>query len=192
MPENLAYQIWEQEEYRSELLNGNIVLMSPRPKTNHNRVARNIGHAFLSCLKGKKCEPFNDGVDVYLTEKDRVIPDAIIVCDPDKIREDGVHGAPDLIVEVLSPRTQKWDRGYKKELYERCGVREYWIVNPQDRAVEVYLRRNDKFVLDNVYQIFPAYEALAPEEKEIYRDIVPVSLYDDFSIPLEDIFYNVQ
>ena len=94
MDGNLAYkeEPWEEE------LNGNIVLMSPRPSVNHNRVASKIFATFYNCLKGKSCEAFVDGTDVYLTEKDHVIPDVMIVCNQDIIKENGVHGAPDLVV----------------------------------------------------------------------------------------------
>jgi len=114
MADNLAYQGDYEEKYRREVLNGAIVLMSPRPQVNHNRIAKNITYAFEQYLRGKKCEAFPDGTDVYLTEKDIVIPDVMIVCDKDKIKPDGIHGTPDLIVEVLSRSTEKRDKGYKK------------------------------------------------------------------------------
>ena len=187
MADNLAHQ----EEIRDEMLNGKIVLMSPRPAVNHNRVIGNIFFAFMGYLRGKTCEPFADGTDVYLTEKDRVVPDVMIICKKEIIKRNGVHGAPDLIVEVLSPGTEKRDRGYKKDLYEKGGVREYWLVEPETQTVEVYLLKNKKFVLDEVYRIFPDYVELSADEQEHYKSEVPVSLYDDFSIPLEDIFRNL-
>ncbi|MCI8441546.1 MAG: Uma2 family endonuclease, partial [Provencibacterium sp.] len=98
MADNLAYQ----EEIRDEMLNGRVVLMSPRPTVNHNRVIGNIFFAFMGYLRGKTCEPFADGTDVYLSEKDRVIPDVMIICKKEIIKRKGVFGVPDLIVEVLS------------------------------------------------------------------------------------------
>lgn len=92
MNENLAYQ----EEPWEEKLNGEIILMSPLPTVNHNWVAGRIFVAFSVCLKGKSCIPFGDGTDVYLTESDHVIPDAMIICNRDIIQNDGIHGAPDL------------------------------------------------------------------------------------------------
>ena len=103
METNLAYQ----EEFREELINGEIVAMSPAA-SNHNRIAGDIYGIFWNYLKGKKCEPFGDSEAVYLTETDHFIPDFMIVCDSDKIKSNGVHGAPDLVVEVLSPGTAKW------------------------------------------------------------------------------------
>ncbi len=187
MADNLAYQ----EELRNEMLNGKVVAMSPRPAVNHNRVIGNIFYAFMGYLRGKTCEPFADGTDVYLTEKDRVIPDVMIICKKEIIKRNGIHGTPDLVVEVLSPGTEKRDRGYKKDLYEKSGVREYWLVEPETQTVEVYLLKNGKFVLDDVYRIFPDYVELSADEQEHYKSEVPVSLYDDFSIPLESIFHNL-
>lgn len=187
MSGNLAYQ----DESRDEMLGGKIVLMSPRPTVNHNRVALNIVFAFKGFLHGKTCEAFADGTDVHLTETDRVIPDVMIVCKKDIVKRNGIYGAPDLIVEVLSPGTEKRDRGYKKDLYEKCGVREYWMVEPETQTIEVYLLTDGKYKLDEVYKIFPDYVELSPDEREHYKNEVRVSLYDDFSIPLQDVFRNV-
>ncbi len=183
---SLAYQ----EEPREELLNGKIVMMSS-PSVNHNRVAGNIYHIFRNYLKTKSCEAFSDGVDVYLTEDDRVIPDAMIVCNKDIIKPDGIHGAPDLIVEVLSPSTAKNDKGYKKDLYEEAGVKEYWIVDPNMRSIEAYLLSNGKYILDGFYGLFPNAFGITEKEREESKKEIPVSLYSDFNISLEEIFYNL-
>ncbi len=180
-----------QEDFRDEVLNGKVVLMSPRPAVNHNIIASNIYRIFGNYLDGKKCMPFADGTDVYLTEKDRVIPDVMIICKREIIKRNGIHGVPDLIVEVLSPGTKKRDRGYKKDLYEKCGVGEYWIVDPDSQAVEVYLLKEGKLKLDEVYQVLPDYIELSADEQADYKKEVPVSLYDDFYVPLESIFHNL-
>ncbi len=86
---------------------------------NHNQVANNIFSAFRNYLKEKPCEAFSDGVDVYVTEKDRLIPDIMIVCNKDIIKPDGIHGAPDLIVEVLSQARQKMTRGIKRNCMKK-------------------------------------------------------------------------
>lgn len=183
---NLAYQ----EDPREEMLDGKIYMMSG-PSINHSQVASNIYYAFRNYLKGKPCRTFNDGVDVYLTEKDRVIPDAMIVCNKDIIQMDGIHGAPDLIVEVLSPSTAKNDKGYKKELYEKSGVKEYWIVDPAMRSIEAYILADGKYKFDEFYGLFPDSLGITEKEKENSKKEIPVSLYDDFIIPLEDIFQNL-
>lgn len=187
MNDNLAYQ----DEFREELIGGELIAMSPAA-TNHNRISRNIFGIFWSYLKGKKCEPFGDGEAVYLTDDDHFIPDFMVVCDPDKIKQNGVHGAPDLVVEVLSFSTAKRDRGYKKDVYEQCGVREYWIVNPADKSVEVHLLIDGKFVLDNIYSFYTEEERaeIRDDEKALIVSQFKCSLYDDLEISLEDVFYR--
>lgn len=186
MSDNLAYQ----EEPWEELINGEVVAMSPRPTFNHNRIASRIYLAFENYLKGKRCTAIADGTDLYLTEKDRFVPDMMVVCDRDKIRRDGVHGAPDLVVEVLSHSTANRDRGYKKEAYAKCGVREYWIVNPTDRSVEVYLLSEGGLVFDHVYSLYPdsVLENMTQEERAALETHFKCSLYDDLDIALDDIF----
>lgn len=183
---NLAYQ----EEIREELLNGKIVAMSPRPSTNHSRIASNIFLLFANYLRGHKCSPFVDGVDVYLTEDDTVIPDMMIVCDPEKIKGDGIHGAPDLVVEVLSPSTANRDRGYKKDLYARCGVQEYWIVSPTEKSVEVYHLDGSDLTLHDVYSVYPDWmlKKMKEDEREAVITRFKCSLYDDLEIALDDVF----
>ena len=114
MNTNLAYQ----EEPREELLNGKIVMM-PSPSVNHSIVASNIYYVFQTYLKGKTCRAFNDGVDVFLTENDRVIPDVMIVCRKDIIKPDGIYGAPELVVEVLSPALRRTIKDTKKTCMKR-------------------------------------------------------------------------
>ena len=185
MNQSLAYQ----NEWREELLGGEAVAMSPAA-TNHNRVSGMIYHIFQSYLKGKHCIPFPDGETVILSEKDHFVPDGMIVCDRDKIKATGVYGAPDLVVEVLSPSTAKRDRGYKKDAYQAAGVPEYWIVNPADRSVEVYLLAEGQYTLDNVYAIFPDWmlESMKEEEKAEVVTSFKCHLYDDLILSLEDIF----
>ena len=185
--ENLAYidETWE------ELLDGKIVAMSPRPAANHNFTAENIHWIFKNYLRGNKpCRAIIDGIDVHLTEKDIVVPDVMIVCNMDIVKKDGIHGVPDLIVEVLSPATAKNDKGYKKDLYEKCGVKEYWIVDTENRSIEVYLLENNKYTLDNVYSIYPDYiiAKMKEEEKAAIIHEFRTSLFNDLVVKLEDVF----
>ena len=189
MSDNLAYQ----EEFREELINGKIVAMSPRPFVNHNRIAFNIAFLFERYLRGKKCMPFSDGTTVYLTDKDHFVPDMMVVCDRNKIKRKGIYGAPDLVVEVLSPSTAKNDRGYKKSVYEANGIPEYWIVDPSNKSIEVYLLQNGHYVLDNVYTFYPAeeIEEMTDDEKSNVVTEFKCHLYDDLAIRLDDIFDNI-
>lgn len=188
MNDNLAYQ----EEPWEELIDGQVVAMSPRPSTNHNRVAFNIAYLFERYLRGKKCTPFGDGYDLYLDDDNWFIPDFMIVCDPNKIKPDGIHGAPDLVVEVLSPSTMKTDRTRKKEVYARAGVQEYWIVDPMNKAVEIYYNTGTEFVLHTVYVLHPDWEIgkMSEKERAALDTHFKCSLYDDLEIAIEDIFYR--
>lgn len=190
MSTNLAYK----EEPRTELIGGKVVAMSPRPAFNHNRIASHIYTIFDSYLKGKICTAIADGTDLYLVdEKEEYVPDMMVVCDRSKLRKDGVHGAPDLVVEVLSPGTSKRDRKHKKDIYAQCGVREYWIVSPGEQAIEQYFLENGKLELHEVYTYYPDDE-LAGMKEEDRAEVVThfkCSLFEDLDINLSDIFYDL-
>lgn len=183
---NLAYQ----EDWREELIGGKLVAMSPRPAFNHNRISSNIFRIFANYLDKKKCEAIADGTDLFLSEIDWFIPDFMVVCDRDKIQMDGVHGAPDLVVEVLSPSTAQNDRGHKKEVYAKCGVREYWIVSPDNKSVEIYLNEDAELVFHKVYTVVPGWmlEKMKAEERAEVVTRFRCSLYDDLELSLDDIF----
>jgi len=187
MDENLAYR----EERREELIGGKVVMMAPAT-SNHNRIAGNIFSLFHHYLKGKKCEPFGDGEDVYLTEKDRFVPDFVVVCDPDKVKKDGIYGAPDLVVEVLSPSTMRNDKTHKKDVYAHCGVREYWLIHPEDKSVEVYCLDGTELVLHDIYALHPdwALAKMSQQERAALVTHFKCSLFDDLDISLDDIFYR--
>ena len=189
METNLAYQ----DDRWEELIGGEIVAMSPRPRVDHNRISGNIFYIFRHFLKNRECEAFTDGVDLYLSEEDQFIPDGMIVCDPQKVHMDGIHGAPDLVWEVLSPGTARYDRGRKKDAYERCGVREYWIVSPSEKTVEQYLLREGRFILNDTYSVLPDWmlAKMKPEERDKIIKSFRCSLYDDLEISLADIFARV-
>ena len=186
MNSNLAYQ----DELRGELINGEVVAMSSSPTFNHNRVASRIYRAFENYLEGKRCTAIADGTDLYLTQEDRFIPDMMVVCDRDKIRRDGVHGAPDLVVEVLSPSTARNDRMHKKAIYEASGVREYWLVDPENRTIEQHFLRDGRLELNTVYTSYPEseLERMTEKERAEVETHFKCSLYDDFAIALDDIF----
>ena len=188
MNTNLAYQ----EEIWEELIDGKIVAMSPAA-SNHNRISGNIHAIFWTYLKDKPCEPFPDGENLFLSEKDHFIPDVMIVCDPDKIKHNGVHGAPDIVVEVLSPSTEKNDRGYKKEAYAAAGVKEYWIVDTANKLVEQYLLEDKQYVLHEIYVVYSEdmLEKMNNEERAAIVKEFKCSLYDDLLISLEDIFADM-
>lgn len=186
MNSNLAYK----EELREERLGGRTVAMSPRPAFNHNRIASRIYWLFENHLNGHICTAIGDGTDLYLSEEDRFVPDMMVVCDRNKIQNDGVHGAPDLVVEVLSPSTAKNDRFRKKNVYQLCGVREYWIADPANRMVEQYFLADGVLQLNAIYAVYRDWEIrqMTEEERSAMVTRFKCSLFDDFEIALEDIF----
>ena len=133
----------ESMEKRYELLDGDL-LMVPAPTTTHQRISRNLEvRLYEYCQRTGVGEVLDSPVDVVLGEADArevVQPDILLVAKErlSIIAEEEVRGAPDLVVEILSTGTEHRDRGYKKILYGRYGVREYWIVDPADRAIEVH------------------------------------------------------
>lgn len=192
MSDNLAYQDDFVAKRREELICGKVVAMSPRPSVNHNQVSYNISRLFGNYLYGKKCRPFADGTDLYLDEDNQFVPDFMVVCDTDKIKDNGVHGAPDLVVEVLSPGTARNDKTRKKDVYARCGVREYWLVSPADKFVEIYRADGTEFILHDIYTLYPDWQLaqMSEEERAAVVTHFKCSLFDDLDISLEDIFYR--
>ncbi|MEW5782967.1 MAG: Uma2 family endonuclease [Pseudomonadota bacterium] len=139
------YLTWD-DDLRWELIDGRAFAMAPAPSLRHQDYAGRIYAQALSALRGRPCRVFIAPVDVRLpkpgqsVEKtDTVVqPDVLAVCDPAKLDEKGVTGAPDWVVEVLSPMTASHDNILKRRVYEEAGVREYWLVHPDDRLVFIY------------------------------------------------------
>lgn len=197
--DNLAYINDRNIKIKTELIDGKIFMMSPRPRVEHATVCTNIASEFRSYLKGKTCRAFCDGVDVFLDESNRFIPDTMIVCNPDIIKHDGIYGAPDLVVEVLSKTTAKNDRSKKKYTYAKYGVKEYWIVDIWSKSVEVYYNQDNWFVLDNIYYYLTDEEIAENnnmsdndiDKIKEYTDSIKVSICDNLIVKLKDIFEYV-
>ena len=184
--DNLDY-LSETDNVDYEMIDGDIYMMA-RPTSEHMQIEGNIFHSFKTYLKGKRCIPMHE-TDVFFNKSTNVVPDVMIICNPEIIKSRGIFGTPDLIVEIASPSTVKFDRMKKFETYEKYGVKEYWIVHPQSKSVEVYLRKDDKLVLDNIYYRYNDYgEEITEEEKDLIQHEIKVSLYEDFYVKLEDIF----
>ena len=136
-----------------ELIRGKIFKITTAPSASHQRVSRELLVQIADFLKGKKCEVFTAPFDVVLPVEgksfeasDRVVqPDICVICDASKIKEQGCFGAPDWIIEILSPHTAKKDLQDKFSLYEESGVREYWIVEPRNQTVEVFLLKEGRY-----------------------------------------------
>ena len=138
---------WDENE-RAEIIDGEAVMMAP-PSSVHQEIAAELTRQFGNYLEGKRCKVYPAPFGVRLFERDgdapedvdtMVEPDISVVCDKSKIDTHGCKGAPDLVIEILSPSTRRHDRLVKLGLYQRAGVREYWIVNPEDKTVQVMLQ----------------------------------------------------
>ncbi len=177
------YLKWQFEE-RLELFRGKIFKLSA-PNTKHQVVSRNILTPLVIFLKQKPCQTFAAPFDVRLPVKNRkkdhevttvVQPDVCVICDESKIDSRGCCGAPDLVVEILSPGNSKKEVRLKHELYEEAGVKEYWIVYPEEESIAVFnLNNSNKF---NGAIIYASGETILSES-------IP-----GFSINLNEIFTN--
>ena len=177
------YLTWLDDK-RRELINGFIHLMSA-PMRRHARVAGELYTllgVFIKTNKGS-CHVYHAPFDVRLPLKgfredhkiyDVVQPDICVVCDLTKLDDKGCIGAPDLVVEVLSPSTLKYDWNYKYNLYEAAGVREYWIVDPPAKSVHVFLLQPN-----GTYNLGDTYES---------TDKAPVSVLQGLEINVGELF----
>ena len=173
------------DDVRRELYEGFIKLMTPSPSILHQRVSRKLTRNIDDFVKDKNCEIFYAPSDVrFPKNKDEiddnkiytvVQPDLYIVCDPTKLDKKGCLGPPDMIIEIVSPKNAKRDVSDKFELYQKHGVKEYWIVNPNDENVNVFiLDENSKYKLVKIY---------AEDDK------IPINIFNGkYKISLTDIF----
>ncbi len=132
------YLTWPEGE-RWELIDGVAFAMAPAPTIAHQSVAGHLFSRLDQALKGKPCRPFVAPVDVKLSDHDVVQPDVLVVCNPAKITASHIAGAPDLVIEVLSPSTAARDLREKKAIYAHHGVTEYLVVDPLENYVIRFL-----------------------------------------------------
>jgi len=172
------YASWPDDR-RYEIINGEPYNMAPGAGDLHQGVSAQLLAEFVIYLRDKKCRAFHAPFDVILPEEGEtfetssnvVQPDIIVVCDKDKITRKGCYGGPDLIVEILSPSSTKRDIKDKRRLYQRYGIKEYWIVDPVNKRVDIY-----KLNKDNIYD-FP--ENYAEDDKikvGIFNDKLEIDL----------------
>lgn len=172
------YVLWEIKE-RLEILKGKIFRMSPAPAISHQKIARNLTGELYYYFKGKTCQLFAAPFDVVLKNKngleDSVVqPDLCVVCDPKKLENDKrCLGAPDLIIEILSPGNTRKEMRNKYELYEESGVMEYWVVRPIDKEITQFVLEEGK------------YRALPPI---VEGDMVQSVKFPELYVSTEDIF----
>ena len=174
------FLMWD-ESNSIELIDGEIFKMTP-PSRIHQKISMELCRQLSNYLKGKTCQVYAAPFAVRLFEQDGDIPENVdtvvqpdisVICDPHKLDAYGCKGAPDMIIEILSPSNRRHDRIVKMHLYRRAGVKEYWVVNPEEQSVQVNL-------LDNEYMVAC---------EEYGRDkAVKVASLEDCTIYLSDIF----
>ncbi|MEA3548412.1 MAG: Uma2 family endonuclease [Thermodesulfobacteriota bacterium] len=171
------YQRWPDDE-RWEIIDGQAYNMSPAPSVKHQDICRNIVEALLGGKINKnKCRIYFAPTDVVLDDINIVQPDVFVVCDANIITEKNIQGAPDLIIEVVSPSTEIKDRREKKFLYEKFGVGEYLIVFPEREYLERYTLMNSTY---------------GPPEIFNWDETLPMVTFPDFAINLWHIFEKNQ
>jgi len=169
------YESWDDEN-RYELIDG-IAYMMSAPTTAHQSILVELLKQLTVFLTGKTCRVFVAPYDVCLNglgdEDDTVVqPDILVVCDESKIDKKRCNGAPDMVIEILSPSTLKRDMFIKLKKYQNAGVREYWIADPDAKAVNVY-------ILDNGRYTVSSYEN---------DETIAVTVLDGCMITLPDVF----
>ncbi|WP_407307256.1 Uma2 family endonuclease [Desulfosporosinus sp. SB140] len=178
------YLTWPEEE-RWEIIDG-VPYMQAAPSTVHQEILMEISRQIANHLKDKSCKVYPAPFCVRLTKGDEISnedikkvvePDITIVCDKSKVDEKGCNGAPDMIVEIISPSSIKTDRIIKFNMYEKVGVKEYWIVEPEVKIVSVFvLQENGRYGRQEVYS----------EEDQITLNIIP-----DLTINLKLVFTGI-
>ena len=175
------YLQWQFQE-RIELIKGFLLKMSPATSMVHQTIVNNLTGVFYVNFKKMPCRVFQAPFDVRLAmpsaKKDSTVvrPDLCIICDESKLDARGCNGAPDLMVEIVSPNNRKHDVHTKFNLYQEAGIKEYWIVEPNDKMILVYTLVNGVFI------------GLKPQ---VEGEKVTSPLFPELNIALEDVFYNV-
>lgn len=178
------YLTWQFDEV-VELIKGKVFRMSPAPGTSHQLLSGNLFSLIHQYLKGKDCRVFAAPFDIRLPlppeehspeKTDTIVqPDISVICDLSKLDDRGCEGAPDWIIEILSKSTAAKDLTEKYALYEQAGVKEYWVVHPNDGTLLVY-RLNE----EGVFQ-------LLRQTPFVKGDRVPVGIFPGFEVAMEEV-----
>ncbi|MDD5114648.1 MAG: Uma2 family endonuclease [Methylobacter sp.] len=179
------YLTWQLEE-NVELIKGKIMAMSPAPNLKHQNAITNLGGSLYQYFHKRPCKLFYAPFDIklYNSQKSKlsdqdvfsvVQPDLCVICDKDKLTEQGCNGAPDWIIEILSPGNSKKEMRLKYDLYQENGVTEYWLVYPYEQAVY-------QFVLDQTTEKYQLFAMVAGDE------LATPFLFPELHIDLADVF----
>ncbi len=177
------YFKWKFEE-RVELIKGKIFKISPAANRKHQKIVGKIHIRLGIFLENKKCEVYVAPFDVRLPIKSKddkdiitvLQPDVCVVCDQSKLDDQGCIGAPDIVVEVLSPGNNAKELKNKYEVYEQSGVKEYWVVSPQDETVLIHLLEGGQFKLLPV---------------KVAGDVVTSPILPGFAMDVKDLFKSI-
>lgn len=186
------YLTWPPEE-RWELIDGRPFAMSPAPSVPHQHVSMRLGSQLVTLLDGKPCHVFAAPFDVRLPRGDELDDDVDTVVQPDisvicadgrgRLDEQGCRGAPDLIVEILSPTTAAKDQITKRSIYEKHGVRELWLVHPVDRVLTLYtLQETGSFSAAAILEAKGCQRLLISPELEVDWDVIWKSMPGQLTI----------
>ncbi|MFZ4858311.1 MAG: Uma2 family endonuclease [Desulfuromonadaceae bacterium] len=152
-PEPYTYQEYEKlpENVRLEIIDGVVYDLAASPLVKHQVIVLKLATMFEKFFTGKPCKPFVAPLDVVLDDINVVEPDVFVVCDPEKITEKNIKGAPDLVIEVLSPSNIIKDRRTKKWLYEQHRVQEFIIISPMEESAERYWLVDGKYGVPELF-----------------------------------------
>ena len=144
------YLTWEGPE-RYQIIYGEVFMMAS-PSVNHQAICMELSRLFSTWLLGKPCRVFAAPLDVRLFPEDDnsddtvVQPDLLVVCDKEKLGKGSVNGSPDIAIEIISPSTSNKEHFLKFRAYMDAGIREYWMIEPEQKLVQVYINENGHFV----------------------------------------------
>ena len=179
------YEIIEEEK-----------IMAPSPGAWHNNIGGKIYLLIGMHVATKKLGlVFNDHMDVHFPDGNLLQPDFIFISAANDRpiidnRNKTIHGVPDMVVEIFSRSTMKRDMGIKKDIYESNGVKEYWLINPWSESIEVYLLRDGKYFLDEIY--FNCTDSdlkeMNEEDRAAVKLEIPVAVLDGFKVKIRNIF----
>ena len=176
-----TYEEFESERKKTneklEFIDG-VIFMSPSPNIKHQEISSYLHNQLYNLLKGNKCKVFAAPTDVVFNnenknEKKRVIPDLFVACNQDNFTENEYVGAPDFIIEILSPSNKSYDMITKLNLYMSFGVKEYWIVDPMENHIMVYSLDEDLEVQFSLIKL---------------GDVAISNLFKEFKINTNDLF----
>lgn len=169
----------DKGENRLEYFNGEVIYF-PSPSVEHQQVLLNIAAEFRNYFRGKPCEVFISPLDLWLINKEKTLNFKVqrglmLICDKAGLRESAYYGVPILIIEIISPSNQSHDRIRKYNTYMEFGVKEYWIVNPKLKTIEVYVLKEGEYKQNGVYNgcnsaVSPSFDELEIHLKEIFSE----------------------